>query len=343
MQQGKRLSGAVAEAYAKAGTEALKKFGVHHLSKTSLETLTECAQKFHLKGSYEIVKNTMLLGQICHSVLEQAADALMPFTDASLVEGKEIDMTDLMKKFAEFRSAVFSRFDIGRMLLDSAQEQLDRIANSSKEVLYADGGNFRSLADEIISTVETIGKSYSREHLETVLDGPVLGSEIPVAYFYGEIPYLGYIDLLKLDASGSVRVVDLKTTFSNNQYIWQSTGAKFQLWLYAKALRQMKVIDYMPAGEIDRLVVDLGTKRKIKPTSYTVKIERKILENLDSYTPKFESEIMFAEKTIKSGAEIFAHSQYGCGSCEYKDMCEYKITPDDWKDLEEVKNEKSQQ
>lgn len=334
--QGKRLSEVTAEAYAKAGMTALKKFGVHHLSKTSLEALTECAQKFHLKGSYELVKNTMLLGQICHSVLEQAADALVPFSEGNIIEGKELDMADLMERFAEFRSAAFSKFDIGRMLLNAAQEQLEQIANSSKEVLYADGGNFQSLTDEIISTVETIGKSYGKEHLETILDGPVLGAEIPVVYFCGEIPYLGYIDLLKLDASGSVRVVDLKTTFSNNQYIWQSTGAKFQLWLYAQALKQMGMVNYTPAGEINRLVIDIGTRRKIKPTSYTVRIERKILEDLDSYTPKFEGEIMFAEKTIRSGAELFAHSQYGCGSCEYKDMCEHKITPDDWKDLEEV-------
>lgn len=334
MTEVKTLNDVSAEAYAKAGTWALKQFGVHHLSKSSGDSLLECANKFHFKSRFRLAKPALMLGTICHSVLEHAADALTGFT-----EGKPMlrsDMTEFqkfLKEYEAYKDEVLGKLDLSRLLTDAADNELMSIAASQTEVLYPEGVTHSDLRNEIFATVETMAKSLTKEHLGKLLEHPVVGAELPVVYMPGEhkIPYLGYIDLLKIGPDGKLRICDLKTTFSNNQAIWSSMMTKFQLWLYGKSLVQMGVTPYMPEVEISRMIIDLGTRRKVKPSSYKITIERGVLPDIEQYDRQFEDVMRYAEKLVSGNVQIFAHSQYGCASCDYKAVCDRAVTSDDWK------------
>jgi len=326
----KELDAKTASLYRKAGELALRKFGVHHLSKSSADGLLDCVNKFHFKSQFVTAKPSLTLGTICHSVLEQAADALIPFTDK--IDLNNIDIEKINQEFKVFRDAVFEPLDLELMFLTAAKDALDEIANNKSEVLYQEGQDLLSFTDEINATVETLTKSLTKSHLKELLDGPIIGSEIPVIYFAGEgrIPYLGYIDLLKLGPDGHLRIVDLKTTFSSNQNVWKSPMTKFQLWLYAQALKQMGIVTYLPDGEIDRAVIDLGARRKVKPTSYKVTVEKGVVYQLQRYDKAFNNVINYAEKLVEGNVEIYARGQYGCAGCDYKNVCPNKILSDDW-------------
>lgn len=332
----KVLNSKLAAAYAKAGTAALKKFGVHHLSKSSAENLLECANKFHLKSLYNIAKPQMFLGNIVHGVLEKAADSLVPYSEKVNVKTLE---GESLKKFiagySDFKTEVFSKLNFSQLLIEQAQDQLADLT-CGREVLYPEGMGYGTFAANILATVETMTKSLTKEHWSELLDCPVLSSEMPVIYFTGspnevKIPYLGYADMLMLDPeTGKVKIVDLKTAFSGQSQTWNNVGYKFQLWLYAQALKQMGYVDYTVTAEIKKVLIDLGLKRKNKPTTYTIKTEVGRLTNLDSYNERFQHTLDYAQRIIENGIQVFANSSYGCGSCEYKDMCDEKILNDDW-------------
>jgi hypothetical protein len=138
---------------------------------------------------------------------------------------------------------------------------------------------------------------------------------------------MGYIDLLKIAPYGLL-VSDLKFTFSNNAYVWTSAMTPFQLWLYSASLVQMGVCPEMPRAEITRVVVDIGKRRKVKPTVFDVKVERKLLKPLKLNDTRYLNSIHTAEAMILSGVELFANSTFGCKSCDYYDMCPKRSVPD---------------
>ena len=327
--------------YAKAGLKALKKYGVHHLSKSSADNLLECANKFHLKSQYTTASTRMTLGTICHSVIEAAVDALVPYSkDFDKLDGEKF--ARFIADYPDFRTATLAKMDLHAELVDAATKAVDALANSSKEVLFAEGADIKTFSTEIYSHIETLSKSLTKEHLGIVLNYPVIASEFPVVYVPEEtdagmpqIPYLGYIDILKLGPDGRFIVSDLKTTFSANQGIWQSKMTKFQLWLYAKSLIQLGLTDVMPNVDITRVTIDLGTRRKVKPTKYKVVVERGVLDNIENYDDKFDDIIAFAQRMIANDIEIFAHSQYGCASCDYRPVCDQAVVQDDWHIVQE--------
>lgn len=326
----REIDAKTAALYRKAGEYTLKKFGVHHLSKSSADGLLDCINKFHFKSQYVSAKPSLVLGSICHGVLEQAADVLAPFTDGLDINNLDIDKT--IAEFKTFRDEKFEEMDLEQMFLTSMDKELDDLASNKLEVLYQDGQDLVSFTDEIHAVIETLSKSFNKAQLKDILDGPIIGSELPVIYLAGEqrIPYLGYIDLLKVGEDGHLRIVDLKTTFSVNQNVWKSPMVKFQLWLYGNALKQMGIVSYLPNGEIDKLTIDLGTRRKIKPTNYRVTLEKGAVYQLQRYDKAFANVIDYAEKLIENNIEIYARGQYGCAGCDYKNVCPNKVLSDDW-------------
>lgn len=335
MATSRSLNPVPAKAYAEAGITALKKYGVHHLSRSSADNLLECASKFILKNQYQTANLKLTLGSICHSVVEEAVNRLSVYSENFRNLDKDA-FRQWMNEYPVFRQETLAHLDIPRILNDAADKALGDIANSSREVLYADGDDFLSFSADIREKTETLGKSLTQEHLAAVLDLPVLGAELTVTYIpekFGDapvIPYLGYIDILKIGPDGRLIVSDLKTTFSPNQAIWSSKMTKFQLWLYAKSLVQMGYTTELPKVDITRITADLGLKRKTKPSVYKITVERGTIEDIGTYDGKFRDVIAFAQSMIQNRIQIFAHSQYGCASCEYRNICGQAVTPEDW-------------
>lgn len=334
MEPVRKLNAVSAAAYAAAGTHTLKKLGVHHLSRSSLDQLLECTNKFHFKSRFKTAKTTMLLGNICHAVLEQIANVLIPWLEAKkdpLFETPE-EFQTFLAEYRAFKDAELDKADIAGMLLQSAQNQLMDLAASQTEILYADGMTHQEFRNEILAAVETMAKSVTKEHYKWLLEYPVVASEAPVVYMpkEGAIPYLGYVDMLTIGPNGKYRIVDLKSTFSSNQNIWNSAMTKFQLWLYGKSLMQMGFCDYMPEVEIKRITIDTGSRRKVKPSVFKVTLDNGVLPDIESYDRKFQHMLSFADKMIADGIEVFAHSQYGCESCEYLPVCDQAVIPGDW-------------
>lgn len=334
MEPVRKLNAVSAAAYAAAGTHTLKKFGVHHLSRSSLDQLLECTNKFHFKSRFRTAKTTMLLGNVCHAVLEQTANLLIPWLedkgDVSWETREEFKA--FLDEYRAFKDAELDKADIPGMLLQSVQNQLMDLAASQTEILYADGMTHSEFRNEALAAVETMAKSITKEHYKQLLEYPVVASEAPVVYMPGEgaIPYLGYIDQLTIGPNGRYRIIDLKSTFSNNQNIWNSAMTKFQLWLYGKSLMQMGFCDYMPEVEIKRITIDTGSRRKVKPSVFKVTLDNGVLPGIESYDRKFRHMLSFAGKMIEDGIEVFAHSQYGCESCEYLPVCDQAVVSGDW-------------
>lgn len=329
----KTLNAAVAAAYAAAGTQTLKTLGVHHLSRSSLDQLLECTNKFHFKSRFKTAKPTMMLGNICHAVLERIANVLIPWLDGKDIEwATQDEFQEFMDEYKAFKDAEIDKMDLSGLFLQAAKDHLMDLAASQSEILFADGMSYSDFRTEILSTVETMTKSITKDHYKWLLEYPVIGSEVPIVYMPGEgkIPYQGYIDLLVIGPDAKYRVVDLKSTFSSNQAIWTSSMTKFQLWLYAHSLVQMGVCEYLPEAEIKRITVNLGTRCKVKPSIYKVTTDNGVLQDLKAYDKKFKHMLKFADKMIAEDIEIYAHSQYGCESCDYRSVCDQAIVSDDW-------------
>ncbi len=311
--------------YREAGSMSLRTTGVHHLSKSSCETLLECTQKFYYKSSIKTAKPELTLGTVGHALQEHIAALLKPAADKYL--NGEITREELDRVFPEFREAVLDQLDIPLKIMEYTQAEYNEQINSSIEIIMPGGpGAYRT---ELLSLAETMGKSLKREHVSQMFDLPPAHTEMPVVYFPEgmTIPYMGYIDLLKV-ASDGLLVSDLKFTFSNNSYVWNSAMTPFQLWLYSASLVQMGVCTEMPRAEITRVVVDIGKKRKVRPTTFDVKVERKRLKPMKLLDSRYMDSIRTAEAMILSGVELFANSTFGCKSCDYYEMCPKKSVPD---------------
>ena len=320
---------ALKKKYRAAGSKALKKTGVHHLSQSSCGTLRECTQQFYYKSELRAAKPELSLGNIGHALVERVCGLLTPAVDKYF--GGEITSEELCTVFPEFRDAVLDKLDISEEFMKCAAEEFDNLINSSVEMLFQGGPtDFRN---KLMSLSETMSKSITRELLARILEHPPVACEIPVAYFPKglTIPYMGYIDLLCITPSG-MHISDLKFTFSNNQYVWNDPKTVFQLWLYSVSLLQMGIVDKMPGVSISRVTVD-GPKRKVIPSMFKVTLERKSPPPLRENARTFHAILHGTEHMITSGIEIFANSKYGCGSCDYKDRCQH-VESFGWIDLD---------
>lgn len=313
--------------YYEAGAKSLSETGVHHLSKSSVEALLECTNKFLLKSSYRTAKPLLSLGSVGHSLQETLVEKMS--VGAQTYLRGEISLDTFRKVYPEFRDAVLASVDLPDMIMNLAEEEYNEAVGGPVEVLFPEGP--LAFRNELMRLSETLGKSLTVDHCRELLDQPVLWAELPVVYVpEGRIiPYSGYVDMVKLSQTG-LRISDLKMTFSNNAYVWNSLMTQFQLWLYAVSMLQMKLTDTLPEVDITRVVVDIGAKRKIKPTRFDVKIERRVLPGLTPDSPRFYSIIEAAERMVTGGVEVYAHSMFGCPSCDLLTVCDKCFVPN-WK------------
>jgi len=313
--------------YNKHGRASLKKYGVHHLSKSSCESLLECTNKFYMKSLFRTAKVVLSMGQVGHSLQESIVDALQVGADKYL--SGEITLDTYFKVYPEFLDAVLEDLDLPEKIMEIAIAEINSQIYSPVEMLFPEGLN--NYSSKVMLMSEMTGKSLTKDHLRAMLSEPILYAELPLVYIPGgglEIPYTGFADLVSISREGRLKVIDLKLTFSNNQNVWTSVTTMFQVWLYGMSLVQMGVTDIFPELGITRLVIDAGLKRKIPPTSYNISVEKKVLRGIGPVAPGFESLMRTCENNIVNKSEVFALSKWGCKTCDYAERCDKKMIPE---------------
>lgn len=315
------------EQYRSKGEAAYKKYGVHHLSKSSVDNLLDCSEKFVLKSRFYSPGKALILGSALHEIQEDISSQVSSAIMGSF--GKRFTLSKYETLYPETLEDVLSDFDLAALFMKEVTYALKEVRESGKEVVLP--VPYHEFKADIYGTAETITKSLRKDHLRDMLKYPVLNCEMRTVYLSDtlEIPYDGYLDLLVID-KGKLRVEDLKTTFSRNNYIWDSLLSVFQLWLYAQSLVQMGYCAKLPRGGITRLVIDTKPRAKVKPSVFDVTVERKILDDLSVYDRRFRKLLSNMEEYVKAGVAFSSMPTYGCKKCGYEKVCTKKYYPD-WK------------
>ena len=316
--------------YASKGKDAFRKYGVHHLSKSSSESLMDCSEKFVLRSRYNTTNPKMLLGQSLHGILETMSDRLLPFTE-KLIQ-KKASEKKIMATYPKFLNSAVDDINIADAVIIGVHEQLEKMYNSTGDILYK--GGIAALESETLQLAETVAKSVTIDHFKSLLRYPILYPELNVKYLHPgcEIPYEGFIDQVVL-RGGKLNVADLKTTYSKNNYVWTSVSTLFQLWLYAQAFVQMGYSKELPVGFIGRMIIDTKPKSKVRPAKFEVTVEFKTLKDLSVYNVQFSKLMKNIEKMVATGLELTGQPKYGCNACSYSSVCTKKISTDVWEDM----------
>jgi RecB family exonuclease len=141
---------------------------------------------------------------------------------------------------------------------------------------------------------DLLGDTWSVAGVEERVEGPLL-DEAP--------PFVGYIDLLMVDDTGQLGLVDFKTTRSR----WSSATLKEnsgQLVLYESLL------------DTDTTHSSFVTVTKAKAP----KVQQLTVEGSEQQLDALHEQVRHVWRGIESGA-FPAHPGWGCGSCGYQDRC----------------------
>jgi len=311
--------------YRTKGEASYKKFGVHHLSKSSVDNILDCSEKFILKSRYFTPGKALVLGGAIHEIQEDISSRV----SALLFEkfGNKIVLKNYEKVYPEVLDKVLSDYDVADNLIQEVTTSLREVLETSKEVILP--VTYAEFKADVFGTAETITKSLKKTHLRELLKYPVLNCETRTTYIPEglQIPYDGYLDLLVIDG-GNLRVEDLKTTFSKNNYVWESMLTPFQLWLYANSLVQNGYCLKLPGGGITRLVIDTKPKAKARPSQFDITVERKIIPDLSIYDRRYKKLLAHIEDYVTAGVAFNGMPKYGCAKCGYAKVCTKKYTPE---------------
>lgn len=327
-----------ASAYQTAGLNSFKEYGVHHLSKSSCSTLLQCSHAFNMRSDYKIASIKMSSGQLFHGLNEEAVKLV-----------KETVVSYLRKKrmtFEEFTLQYKERLQEVPLNIASILEKIveDEIAECySKEVLYDESTpSLAAYKDELITIAQEITKKVTRSVLIGLIDPscPVIDAEEAVTFIppvtvkanTAIVPYLGYIDQIRISAEGKIIIRDLKTSLRNSSYTWNTWETVFQLWLYKQALLQNN-----PELVADNIVCQIqklnftmpkwikrGKKDIWVDSSLVSEIKTPILSpGANSY---FMSVLQTAQDIISGERPpITAQANFGCKGCSYVAVCPNKF------------------
>lgn len=325
--------------YKKAAGKALERYGIGHLSNSSVRNLSECYNKWYLGRFYNTPNINMSGGQIFHSLKEHVQNKIMN----KAVEGVEItDMVQYSERYAVAKDEIMATVDIPDLINRFWQEEYDNILNNPNEVIP----DIRKFRAEFAERRDLILANFTLGHLDTMVSTPALGVEMAVTWvdtvsgIEDAPPYLGYVDELWYSQDHDAYVVsDLKSHFKAPTVtgpIGEST--LFQAWLYAKALLQMKEIpkDRRIIFEAKRVVCSFG-KKKQEIKAYNHFFTRNG-EPLNLNDPELDAgmynKIIVAAKKIQYDIREYAGSSYGCKSCDYVGVCDRAVIPE-WSDQKE--------
>jgi len=325
---------ALLKKFSDAASASYRKYGVHHLSKSSVEGFLECTEKFRLKNRYFAPGRALVLGGAVHEVQEKITQGVIDMVMAD--NRNDMSIEEYSNAYGEYLDEVIENTSIPSVIINSVMYKLDEILDSNKELLLP--GSFTDFQSEVLTYTEVLAKSVEKDHFRQIMKYPVLRCELRTHFIPEglDIPYDGYIDTMVADGP-NIRFEDLKTTFSKNQFVWQSLHTLFQMWLYAKAMKQMGYINFSPEVGVTRAVIDTKPKSKNMPDKFEITVERKVVKDIMVYDQYFMTMLRSVENMIKTGVEICGSPKFGCKKCGFYPVCSKRYR-NVWIDREEEDN-----
>jgi len=254
-----------------------------YLSYSQLSLYLECPLKYRFRYIDEIkaegISSAMAFGKAIHEALAQ-------FYRESM-DGVPFSLSGFLNAFAEAWEDEYVRND----------------------VVYKEGETFESL----LAQGEALLRVFARERLPTMrviavevpfefnLENPETGEEFP-------IPIKGIIDLIEEDDSGTLWVVDHKT--SARAFSEQQLNADLQLMIYAAAVEQLDMVE----GREKRYRFDVLTKTK-KPKFLQYRLYKDDLDRRKLY--RMVTEMW---KAIEAEAFYPRYSAHYSG-CAWEEEC----------------------
>lgn len=329
--------------YKEAGKKAFQAYGLGHLSKSTVSNLEECHAKWALGKIYAWGNLKTASGQLFHSVKEKVQKEIM----AVAMEGTHLtDGAMYAQRYAEALEKVMSTVDVPDLFTQAAYDEYNSMLDSASQVLC----NLRTFKRDLLALKDKIVDNFGLEHLRKLVSTPALAVEKAVVWVDDlsgvpdAPPYLGYIDEMWFDYINNWYVIcDLKS-HAKAPDMKGPLGADvmFQAWLYAISLVQMGIIppDRKIVFQAKRIIRKFGKKSSeiLVYDHYLTDATGQPLNILD-LTPKMASKIKSSAERLRAGIKSYAHSSYGCRSCDFVKVCEHSIVPR-WSDQKEEEGSK---
>ena len=321
--------------------------GIDHLSPSSISNLEECANMLRLRNKYRFFSLYATLGNIFHSILEQYGARKSYFIQHKL-HGPVYTEGD----FAHMKAVVVDNFIDGiRTDLIIGKLIISPRIPAKIEHQIGDMDLIRSVAHHLVGffTMELAD--------EAAIGGlfPMLQESEVRGIIGRNLPVLGFIDSIKLsDDLKTAYVDDYKTAWTpQSKKNWEAAVIPTrQFWIYKKLVEE-NIRDLIPTVEnvVPRLLLLSMTgsfvSQAMSGKNKTMTLEG-VLKSKPEYSlyvkefesqplvdAQYENEIAMVEVMLENKIEIVARSKYGCGSCDYKQKCEYYRTINNIEDEEE--------
>ena len=254
-----------------------------YLSYSQLALYLDCPLKYRFRYIDEIktegISSALAFGKAIHTALAQF------YTD--VMDEKPFSLAGLLETFTEAWVDACAEADV----VYRKDESFDAMLEQGKEML-------RVFARERLPTMRVIAIEVP---FEFRLENPETGDEFP-------IPIKGVIDLIEEDESGTLWVVDHKT--SSRAFSEHQLNADLQLMIYAAAVAQL---DSFQDRE-KRYRFDVLTKTK-KPKFLQYRLYKDDLDRRKLY--RMVTEMW---KAIEAGAFYPRYSMHYAG-CAWEEEC----------------------
>jgi putative RecB family exonuclease len=250
-----------------------------HLSASGISDYIECGLRFkfgRVDGiKPEFTSDALVFGSTIHKVLEMFYRGKM--------EGVKLSLPEILTGF---------------------EEHWKKAAEGNSRIHYKEGKSFASIMEEGKSLIATYYHKLPED------DFTVLGIEEPFSFTIPgvPIPFIGVIDLVEEDESGTVIISDFKT--SSKAYTVDEVDSSLQLTLYGMAA---KANGYQGRDVLLRFDVLVKTKIPKFEQYYSTRCEKDERRATRLIQKVWEG--------IQKGVFIPNDTSWKCAFCEFKAQC----------------------